>query len=64
MSSNGFGWIFSYPFQTKEFVLSTHFFSAVHVHLIHLKSNEWQAISAVKFEIRLGVKETLSVYKT
>lgn len=39
-------------------------FSAVQVHLIHLKLIEWQAISAVKFEIQLGVKEMLSVYKT
>lgn len=48
--------------QTR-FVLGTHFFSAVQVHLIHLKWNEWQAVSAVKSEIRLGVKEMLSVYK-
>lgn len=45
---------------------SAHTFSppAIHEHLIHLKSSEWQDISAMKFEIRLGVKETLSVYKT
>lgn len=38
---------------------SAHTFSAVHAHVIRLKLNEWQAIFAVKFEIQLGVKETL-----
>lgn len=43
---------------------SQHTFPAVRTHLIHHKSEEPPSISALKFEIRLGVKDMCSVYTT
>lgn len=44
--------------------LLPHTFTAEHFKAHHSWSNECQAVSAVKFEIQLRVKEMLSVYKT
>lgn len=47
-----------------EEIHSQHTFPAVRTHLIHHKSEEPPSISALKFEIRLGVKDMCSVYTT